>query len=315
MKKVALLGAAGAVGKSVAGALGRAGIPYRVIGRSAASLTAAFGADPLAEVRTWNPDDPASVRQALSGVDAAVYLVGVDYWKFQLHPVLMKAAIDGAEAAGVERMLLVGTVYPFGRPQTNPVTEDHPRQPHTFKGRMRMQQEDLLFEAHAKGRLKATELRLPDFYGPGVDKSFLWSAFVAAAQGGRAQLVGPIDKPHQFVFIPDVGPPVVRMLANDAAFGRAWNFAGSGTATQRELAERIFAQAGRKPSWMVAGKTVLRLAGLFNPMLREMVEMHNLVTNPVLMDDSRLSGLLGSLDRTGYEEGIRQTLAAMPKQS
>ena len=209
-------------------------------------------------------------------------------------------------------MLLIGTVYPYGRPQTTPVTEDHLRNPHTFKGKMRKEQEDILFAAHAAGRIEACELRLPDFYGPGVDKSFLWMAFVAAKHGGRAQLVGPIDKPHQFVFVPDVGPVVTRLLQTEGAWGKTWHFAGSGTTTQRELVEKIFAAAGKPIRMMVAGKTVLRLMGLFNPLMREMVEMHYLLTEPVLLDDGRLEKLLGGLERTSYEEGIRRTLAEMP---
>jgi hypothetical protein len=45
-------------------------------------------------------------------------------------------------------------------------------------------------------------------------------------------------------------------------------------------------------------------------MLREMVEMHYLLTDPVLMDDSALDRLVGPLKKTSYEEGVRQTLSA-----
>ena len=311
MSKVALVGAAGAIGLSIAEALRAEGTPYRVIGRTEASLKRAFGGDPLAELRTWNPEDAASIREALASVETAVYLVGVNYWQFGLHPVLMRRTVDGAVAAGVRRMLLIGTVYPFGRPQSETVNEDHPRNPHTFKGKMRKEQEDILFAAHRAGKIEGCELRLPDFYGPKVDKSFLWSAFVEAKKGGRAQLIGPIDTPHQFVFVPDVGPIVARLLKTDAAWGHAWNFAGSGTATQRELVEKIFAAAGKPVKMFVAGKTTLRLMGLFSPLMRELVEMHYLQTEPVLMDDSRLEKLLGGVRRTSYEEGIRRTLESV----
>lgn len=311
MGRIALLGAAGAVGTSIAAALRQEGTPYRVVGRSDEHLRKVFGGDPLAEIKAWNLDDSLSVRQALAGIETAIYLIGVNYWQFELHPVLMRTVIERAELAGVKRMLLIGTVYPYGRPQTNPVTEDHPRNPHTFKGRMRKEQEDVLFSAHQSGKLKACELRLPDFYGPDVDKSFLWGAFEAAKNGGRAQLVGPIDTPHQFVFVPDVGPIVLRLLTSEGAWGRAWNFAGSGTATQREIVKKIFATAGRPVKMIVAGKLTLRVMGLFSPLMREMVEMHYLQTDPVLMDDTRLVNLLGRVKRTTYEEGIRLTLEAM----
>ncbi len=64
------------------------------------------------------------------------------------------------------------------------VSEAHPRDPHTFKGRKRKEQaEDLLLEADKQGRIEATILRVPDFMGPGAEKSLLDGVFKA----GRAQ--------------------------------------------------------------------------------------------------------------------------------
>jgi nucleoside-diphosphate-sugar epimerase len=308
MSKIALFGAAGAVGRSIAQALRAQNQPYRVVGRSRAALQAQFGADPLAELVTWDPEDPASVRAAAAGIDTLIYLVGVDYWRFALHPVLMEKTLAGAVAEGVRRFLLIGTVYPYGQARTARVTELHPREPHTFKGRMRKAQEDLLLAAHAAGRIQASVLRLPDFYGPGVEKSLLGSAFMTAVRGGTADLIGPLDRPHQFVYIPDVGPLVLKLAAHPGAQGRVWHFGGSGITSQQEVLAEIERQTGRPLKRRVLGKGVLRLLGLFNRMLRELVEMHYLFTNPVLMDDRALEGLLGPVSRTPYAEGIRSTL-------
>ena len=311
MNKIALFGAAGAIGQSIAKAVSAQGAPYRVVGRSRDALTAAFGADPLAEIVTWNPDDPASVHAAAAGVDTIVYLVGVNYWQFELHPRLMQQTLDGAIAAGVTRLVLIGTVYPYGRPRTRPVREDHPRDPHTFKGRMRKAQEDLLLAADAAGKIQAAVLRLPDFYGPGVDKSFLHSAFNAAVTGGTANMLGPLDLPHEFVFVPDVGPVVARLMSMPNAYGRVWHLAGAGVTTQQAIVEEIERQTGHRLRVRAAGKTMLRLLGLFNPLMREMVEMHYLLTDPVLMDDSALQELLGPIHKTPYSDGVRECLAAV----
>ena len=309
-RRIALFGAAGAIGQSIAEALRKAGRPYRVVGRSQASLTRSFGHDPLAEVVAWNPDDPESVRAAAHGIDTIVYLVGVNYWQFELHPQLMAKTLAGATAEGVARCLLIGTVYPYGRPRTDRVREDHPREPHTFKGRMRKAQEDLLFDAHAAGRIKGAVLRLPDFYGPDVDKSFLHGAIAAATQGGPANMIGPLDRPHEFVFVPDVGPVVSRLVETPGAWGHVWHLAGAGATTQQALVDEIVRQSGRPLKMRIAGKWMLRVIGLFNPMMREMVEMHYLLTEPVIMDDSALQKLIGPIAKTPYSEGIRQTLAA-----
>ncbi len=311
MSKVALFGAAGAIGQSIARALAAKGQPYRVVGRSEVSLRKAFGADPLAEIVTWNPDSPASVQAAASGVDTLVYLVGVNYWQFELHPQLMRKTLDGAIAAGVRNVILIGTVYPYGRAQATPAREDHPREPHTFKGRMRKEQEDILLQAHAEGRINATVLRLPDFYGPGVEASLLHRAAVAAVKGGTADMIGPIDRPHEFVFVPDVGPVVARLIDTPAAFGRVWHLGGAGVTTQRALVDEMQRQTGRRIALRVAGKTMLRVLGLFNRMIAEMVEMNYLLTEPFIMDDSALQRLVGPIRKTPYAEGVRQTLAAV----
>lgn len=309
MPQIALFGAAGAIGQSIASALRSRGQSYRVVGRNEAGLIQAFGGDPLAECVTWDPEQPDSIEAAAAGIDTLIYLVGVNYWQFELHPQLMRKTLEGAIAAGVRKILLIGTVYPYGLAQGNPVNEDHPRQPNSFKGRMRKAQEDLLMQAHADGRIQAAVLRLADFYGPGVDKSLLHNAFQAAVQGGTADLVGPLDRPHEFVFVPDVGPVVCRLIERPEAFGKSWHLAGAGVTSQRELIAQIQHQSNRQLKLRVVGKTLLRVLGLFNPLLREMVEMHYLISSPLILDDSALQRLIGPFHKTSYAEGVRQTLA------
>src|SRR4051812_31842981 len=116
MAKIALFGAAGAIGRSLTEALKQRGEAYRVVGRDPARLQKTFGNDPKAEIVAWNPDDPKSVRDAARGVDTLIYLVGVPYDHFELHPLTMQKTLDGAIAEGVRRVLLIGTVYPYGMP-------------------------------------------------------------------------------------------------------------------------------------------------------------------------------------------------------
>lgn len=308
--RVALLGATGPIGSSIAHALRASGTPFVVVGRSADGLAAAFGGNDLATPRVWNPNNAASLRAAVRGMDTLVHMVGVPYDTFHLHPILMQAVIEAAKAEGVRRLLLIGTAYPFGRPQAARVDENHPRDPHTFKGRMRKEQEDLLMAADASGALRGLILRLPDFYGPGVERSYLADIFAAAAAGRRAKVMGPIDTPHEFVFVPDVGPVVRALVEREDAFGHAYNLGGAGTITVREVARQAFGLVGRTPKLMVAGKTMLRLAGLFDPVMRELVEMHYLMTEPVIFDDSALERKIGPIAKTPYADGIARCLEA-----
>lgn len=312
MSTYALFGASGATGATISQALEAAGLSYRVVGRDRASLESTYGTRPLAEIATWNPDDPASVRAAASGIDTIFYLVGVPYNHFELHPQLMRATLDGAIAARVRRIVLLAPVYSYGRPQSPHVTESHPRNPQTFKGKMRKEQEDLVLDAHAAGRIQGTVLRLPDFYGGDPKKSLVGDIFIAALKGRSAMVLGPIDRPHQYVYVADIGPLAVALARDDRAYGRAWNFAGSGTITQREFATKVFAAAGAgKPKLIVFNQFMLRIAGLFDPIMREVADMNYLQTDPLVLDDDALRALLRDLHVTAYDDGIAQILAAM----
>jgi len=308
--KVGLFGAAGAAGQCIATALSAAGRDYRVVGRSRKPLEAAFGQDPHAEIVTWNPDDAASIAAAAAGLQTVIYLVGVPYDQFAAHPPLMEKTLAGVTAAGVERFILIGTVYPYGRARGNPITENHPREPHTFKGKMRLAQENLVLATHGRDGLSTLVLRLPDFYGPGIERSLLNGVFEGAAHGKRAQMVGPVDVPHEFIYLPDIGPVVEKLTRTPEAYGRWWHLAGAGTITQREVARQAYALAEHEPRLTVAGKTMLRVLGLFNPLMRELVEMNYLMTEPVVLDDTALRTLIGPIGKTSYEDGIRQSFAA-----
>src|SRR5215472_14606061 len=180
---------------------------------------------------------------------------------------------------------------------------------------MRKEQEDLVLAANNLKGMRTTILCAPDFYGPGSELSYVRAIFDAALNGGAANVIGPIDTPHEFIFVPDVAETLLALSEKKEAYGNAWNLAGPGLITTRQFAELVFGAVHRKPHLRVAGKFMLRVLGLFNPVLRELVEMHYLWTTPVKLDDTRLRQLLPSLHKTAYPEGIRQTIDAMRKQN
>ena len=239
------------------------------------------------------------------------YLVGVPYTNFEQHPKLTRIALGASAAAGVRRYIHVSTVYPYGVPQQEFVSESHPRTPTAFKGRMRKEQEDLVLAGDDSNGMRTTILRAPDFYGPNSELSYVRAIFDAAVKGGTANVIGPIDTPHEFVFVPDLAETLIALSEKDEAYGKAWNVAGPGVITTRQFAELVFGAVHQKPRLRIVGKFMLRMLGMFNPFLREIVEMHYLWTTPVKLDDTRLRQLLPTLHKTPYGEGIRLTIEAM----
>ena len=308
--KYALFGATGAVGKELANVLAANNRKFRVVGRKLQDLKATFGRyEPLVEYCEADLTDAASARRAADGIDTLFYLVGVPYDRFDLHPQMSKVCVNAAAEAGVRKFVHLGTLYSFGRMQRECITEDHPREPHTFKGRMRKEQEDIVLGAHGKNGMQVTILRAPDFYGGDSPLSMLYRVFDAAVKGKTADVIGPIDKPHEFIYVPDLARTLYQLSQVDAAYGKGWNIGGAGFITVKEFSEKIFKRAGSKPKLRVAGLWTLRLLGLFNPFMREFVEMHYLMTEPLFVYDEALRRLIPELRKTPYDDGIERTLA------
>jgi nucleoside-diphosphate-sugar epimerase len=310
--KVAIFGAAGAIGPAAASTLLARGHDVRAVGRNEERLRAAL---PGAEPFVADLEDLAGARAAAAGMDAILYAVGVPYDRFELHPKMMRITLQAAKDAGVRQLIHISNVYPYGRPQTATVSETHPRAPHTRKGRYRLEQEDLVFAAHDPHGLQTLVLRPPDFYGPNAANSETAYALANIAAGKPADLLSPISTPHEWVYVPDIAPVVAGLFERPDAFGTAYNLAGPGTLTSREFYEKLFAAAGKPFRYREAGPFLLRVIGLFNPLMRELVEMAYLHETPVILDDAKLRAVLGEIHKTPYDEGIRATVAAALRSS
>lgn len=311
--KVVILGANGAIGRGLGPLLSAQNIPYRVVGRSLLALQVRFHEDPMCEHLQWDPADDAAFAEACTGAGTVVYLIGVALWKFKDNIPLITKSLAAAQAAGARRFMLLSSNWSYGSPQGERIDETHPRSPTTVKGNIRREQEDLVIAAHVPGKFATAVLRMADLYGPRVEASHIWSAFQAARKGTIAQVLGPIDRPHEFVFVPDAVAITARLLTTDAAWdgptAQVWNLAGPAVTTIRDMVELVFATEGKPPQYKVPGKLLMRFVRSMNPYIRELHEMQYLLEQPVLLDDSKLQSLLGDLSKTSYAEGIRQTLA------
>ncbi len=306
--KVAIFGAAGAIGRALAPELERRGIAFRVVGRSRAKLQQVFGKYAQAEIFDGDISDLRSAGAAAREIGTIVYCAGLPYHAHSLHPAIMRTAIKAAAAMHVARLILISSVYAYGVPRTSRVAETHPRQPETRKGRFRKEQEDLVLEAHNKGRLQGMVLRLPDFYGPDVELGYAPMVFTAALAGKTANWIGPVTALHEFVYVPDVAPVLLDLAALPECYGEAWNFGGPGTIAPVDFITRIYRAAGRGPKYRSVGRGLLKIFGWFSPDMREIPEMMYLQETPVILDDSKLLAKLGNVHKTPYDEGIRKTI-------
>ena len=150
--------------------------------------------------------------------------------------------------------------------------------------------------------------RASDFFGPRVLTSAAGEqVFGRAVEGKSAQVVGDPDQPHTYSYAPDIGKGLVILGEREEALGQAWHLPSPETVTTRQFVEMIFEEVGKPARVQVAPKILLRAMGLFNPGMREIVEMLYEFEEPFVVDDSRFEREFGE-QATPLREAIQRTV-------
>jgi nucleoside-diphosphate-sugar epimerase len=260
-------------------------------------------------LETADLTDPAQVAAVCAGADTVFFCAQPPYDQWpERFPPLAAAVLEGV-ARAVAKLVFGSNVYMYGPTGGRPIHEDLPYAAQTRKGRTRAAVANLLLEAHAQGRLPVVIGRAADFYGPRVTDSMAGEMlFGAALSGETGMLAGDIDVPHTLTYIRDFARALVTLSRHDEAYGRAWHVPSAKTITPRRFKELIEAEIGRPVKVRVVGKTMMRLAGLFNPIARETAEIMYEFDEPFIIDHSRYTAVFGN-GTTPHEEAVRETLS------
>jgi len=243
-------------------------------------------------------------------MDVVVHAATVPYPEWpRFVPRFAENALAAAEASGAT-LVFPGNVYVYGRPRSQSVTEDHPQEPHTVKGRIRLDVERRLLQAHHDGRVDLVLPRYPDVYGPGGMHADFRPVFEGALTGKPCRWPLDADALHEFILNDDAAEAMLKLIRTPAAHGRTVHVPGPRPIVSRDFIRLAYAAAGSgEPSVRVFGRGMYRLVGLFNGVARAAYEMAYLFDDPILLDGSLYRSLTGSPHpATPYEEGVRRTM-------
>jgi nucleoside-diphosphate-sugar epimerase len=229
-----------------------------------------------------------------------------DRWADLLLP-LHSSILEGAASAGA-KLVVMDNLYMYGEPDGKPLTEDTPHRPTTRKGKIRAHMSEDLFEAHDKGKVRATSGRAADYFGPGAPLSSLGEqVFYPACQGKAATLLGKVDLPHSYTFVPDIGKALVILGEKEEALGQTWHIPSPETMTTREVINLIYQNSGYSPKIRTVPSFLVKLLGLFNSTFREIGEMVYEYEKPFVMDDSKFKQTFG-MNPVPMEQAIKETV-------
>jgi nucleoside-diphosphate-sugar epimerase len=206
------------------------------------------------------------------GASVAYHCAQPDYTKWlQLFPPMTHAILDGAAAAG-SKLVFADNLYAYG-PGDGPMTEQTPQLAQGPKGRIRIEMADAILGAHADGKVRCTIGRSSDYYGPcGTATTAGDNIMKPALRSKRARWLGSLDQPHTCSYLEDMARALVTLAERDDADGQTWHLPAADPLSGRQFLTLIFEAAGHRPKIGVASRPMIRLAGLFNPFLRELNE-------------------------------------------
>jgi nucleoside-diphosphate-sugar epimerase len=260
------------------------------------------------EVVGGDATDEAFTREASDGASVVYFALNPPYDKWpELFPRLQAGVLEGAASAGA-KLIAMENLYMYGPTDGRPITEDLPYAATTRKGTVRASMSKELMEAHKSGRVRVAIGRASDFFGPRALTSAAGEqVFGRAVDGKSAQVAGDPDQPHTYTYAPDIGKGLVILGEREEALGQAWHLPSPETVTTREFVEMIFEEVGKPARVQAAPKILLRALGLFNPGMRETIEMLYEFEEPFVLDDSRFKQEFGD-HATLLREAIQRTV-------
>ncbi len=294
---------AGQVGRTLAALLSERGLAVRVISRSQPSA--------LADGIEWRAADasvPEAAAAAAAGASVMYQCLSAPYTDWpERFPALQRGVISAAERVGA-LLVSLENVYAYGPIAGAPMTEDLPLTATTVKGRTRALMTAELLEAAAAGRIRIAIGRASDFFGAGVTESSLGQrVFANAVAGKRADFVGDPGLPHTYSYVPDVAAGLVTLGTDARAVGGVWHLPGPETVSTRELLELAAGDLGHPVGIRALPKLAVRALGVFNPTIRELVEMSYEFEAPFVLDTAKYQSTFGTVG-TPLPVAVRTTV-------
>ena len=119
--------------------------------------------------------------------------------------------------------------------------------------------------------------------------------------------MGDENKKHSFIFTPDAGKATAILGNSPSAFGQVWHLPTvKEPITGKEFIEMAAREFEVKPDYMVVKRWMLQMIGLFNPIIKESIEMLYQNEADYLFDCSKFEKAF-KFTPTPYEMGIKET--------
>jgi nucleoside-diphosphate-sugar epimerase len=252
--------------------------------------------------------DPAALRRAAEGAAVIYNAASPPYRRWATDwPPLASSVLAAAESAHAV-LVTVSNLYGYG-PMDRAMVESDPLAATSIKGRVRAQVWRDAFAAHEAGRVRVTELRSSDYFGPRVLSSQLGDRIVPKVLAGKpVSVLGDADAPHSWTYITDVARALIVLGADERAWGRAWHTPTNAPISQRQVVDALSDAAnGEHVQVRSVSPLALKVLGIFVPDLRELPEIRYQFDDPFVVNSTSAQATFG-LEPTPMESALHETI-------
>ena len=301
-----ILGANGTIGSVLAKELRAYTDRIRLVSRSPKKVNDTdelFPADLL---------QPGMVDKAVEGCNVAYLTAGLEYrlktWQIQW-PLIMKNVIAACKKHKT-KLVFFDNIYMYHPDKLSLMTEETAISPASEKGKVRAEIAQMVLNEIKTGKLEALIARAADFYGPNITNSVYNEVVIKKLKAGKkANWFCSISHLHSFTFTPDAALATALLGNTVNAFNQVWHLPTAAPITGKEWIEKVAKELGVEPKTQVASKFMIKMLGLFNPVMKEFVEMLYQWDRDYNFDSSKFETVF-KMKPTPIDEGIKKAVQA-----
>ena len=252
------------------------------------------------------------VYNAVQGSSVVYVTIGFPYsartWQ-KTWPIFMRNVISACKEYNA-KLVFFDNIYMYDADHLDGMTEDTPINPPSKKGKVRAQLVQMIMDEVKNGKLTALIARCADYYGPGIKRNGMLreTVFKNLAQGKKANWMGKINYKHSFTYTRDAGKATAILGNTNDAYNQVWHLpTATDPFTGKEWITTIAQEMGVAPKYQVAPKFLVRILGLFMPIMKEMVEMLYQYDRDYVFDSNKFYNRF-KIAPTPYLEGIREII-------
>lgn len=307
MKKALVAGATGGMGYALVQELRRRNIEVIAFARGEQKLKELFNNMPGVAVRAGDALLEKDIIHAADGADVLFHAISFPYQEWETtHPLALKNMLRAAKGQEA-KFALVDNIYAYGRQTDSPIDEAAKKEPHTKKGNIRLEMENVIKTSGVPYLI----VHMPDFYGPNAGNTVLNETLKNVALNKTANFIGSPSLAKEFLFTEDGAKAMIELALRENAYNQNWNIPGVSPITGNEMKELLQTEWNYSKNFRTVSKTMIKFMALFNPFMKELIEMMYLYEQPVLLSGKKYEEQIGPLARTSYKQGIKITLDYM----